>query len=129
MKYAFEAMRFMYQDSTNGKKIAHRVLHGKFVNPRGGAGKNYANDLNMEHLIHGKKVILKDLGVNKALKAVERFSKVSYAMKEFSSAYEWEYDIPPETTKDTHACTTDDVRECLLLFTKMHHSSTNQVEC
>ena len=63
--------------------MAHRVLHSQFVNPRGGAGKNYANDLKMEHLIHENKVFLKDLGVNKTLKAEERCSKASYGMRVF----------------------------------------------
>lgn len=117
MKYAFEAMRFITcTKALLTEKMAHRVLHGQFVNPRGGAGKNYANDLKMEHLIRDNKVILKDLGVNKTLKAVERCSKASYGMKEFSNAYDRECNIPPETTKHTHACTTDDVRDMLAVI-------------
>lgn len=119
MKYAFEAMRFITcTKALLSEKMAHRVLHGQFVNPRGGAGKNYANDLKMEHLIRDNKVILKDLGVNKTLKAVERCSKASYGMKEFSNASDKECDIPPETTKHTHACTTDDVRDMLAVIHK-----------
>ena len=41
------------------EKIAHRVLHGQFVNPKGGEGSSYANDLKMEHLVGDNKVSLR----------------------------------------------------------------------
>ena len=48
MKYAFEAIHFItFVKALYSKPMAHRILHGQFVNPIGGDGNNYANDLKM----------------------------------------------------------------------------------
>lgn len=40
MKYAYEAMRFITcVKALYSEKTSHRILHGQFVNPRGGEGK------------------------------------------------------------------------------------------
>ena len=117
MKYAFEAMRFITcVRALYTERTAHRIIHGQFVNPRGGDGKNYANDLKMEHLICDNKVVLRDLRANKTLTAVQRYSKAAYGVKEFCHQYDSESNIPPELTKHTHACTTDDVRDMLVII-------------
>ena len=60
-KYAFEAMRLITNcRALYSAKMAHRVIHGMFVNPKGGDGKNYANDLKQEHLVKGNKVSVKN---------------------------------------------------------------------
>ena len=62
MKYAFEAMRLVTMTKAlYTARMAHRVIHGQFINHKGGAGNNYANDLKMEHIIKNNKVILKGL--------------------------------------------------------------------
>ena len=43
------------------------VTHGQFVNTKGGAGNNCANDLKMEMPIEHYKVILKGMCGNKTL--------------------------------------------------------------
>ncbi len=71
MKYAFEAMWLItYVKALLTEKIAHRIIHGWFVNSRGGPGQNCANDLRMEMLVKNFKCILKGLCGNKTLKAV-----------------------------------------------------------
>ena len=116
-KYAFETMRFItYVKRLYTEKIAHRVLHGKFVNPKGGEGSNYANDLKMEHLVGDNKVSLRGLCGNKTLKAVQRCSAAAYGLKECCTQYCNEYDIHPESTKHTHACTTEDVKAMLAIM-------------
>ncbi|XP_078365968.1 uncharacterized protein LOC144650183 isoform X2 [Oculina patagonica] len=50
MKYAFEAMRFItFVQALYSERMAHRILHGQFINAKGGNGNNYSNDLKMEH--------------------------------------------------------------------------------
>lgn len=45
-KYAFEAMRFLSNvKALYSAKMAHRAIHGRFVNQLGGDGRNVANDL------------------------------------------------------------------------------------
>jgi hypothetical protein len=81
MKYAFEAMRFITMTKAlYTARVAHRVIHGQFVNHKGGAGNNYANDLKMEHIVRNNKDILKGLCANKTLKAVQRSSSAAYGV-------------------------------------------------
>ena len=97
--------------------MSHRIIHGQFVNPKGGDGKNYANDLKMEHIICDNKVVLGDLKANKTLTAVQRNSQAAYGVKtEFCNQYDRQCNIPPELSKHTHACTTDDVRDMLAVI-------------
>ena len=114
MKYAYEAMRFItYIKAIYPEKTAHRILHGQFVNPRGGEGNNYANDLKMEHCIQDNKLSMRGMRANKTLKAVQRCSGSSYGQKQFSIQFDEQSNIPPESTSHTHACTTDDVKAML----------------
>jgi hypothetical protein len=49
MKYAFEAMRLLTcTKALFTEQMAHRIIHGQFINAKGGPGKNYSNDLKME---------------------------------------------------------------------------------
>lgn len=74
---------------------------------------NYANDLKMEHLAGGNKVSLREMCGNKTLKAVQRCSGAAYGLKECCTQYDNECGIPPESTKHTHACSTEDVKAML----------------
>ena len=104
-KYAFEAIRFITcVKGLYTKKIAHRVLPCQFVNPKGGEGSNYANDLKMEHLAGDNKVSLRALCGNKTLKAVQRCSAAAYGLKECCSQYDNECGIHPESTKQAQSC-------------------------
>ena len=82
MKYAYEAMRFITCiKALYSEKTSHRILHGQFVNASGGEGKNYANDLKMEHCIQDNKQSMRAMRGNKTLKAVQRASSSSYGPK------------------------------------------------
>ena len=117
MKYAFEAMRFItFVKALYSKKIAHRVLHGQFVNPKGGIGKNYANDLKMEHEVKNDKGVLKGLCANKTLQAVQRCTSAGYLLNEAAKQYDRECNIPPESTSHSYACSDDDIREMIELI-------------
>ena len=62
MKYAFEAMRLITcTKALFLEQMAHRIIHGQFVNPKGGEGNNYSNDLKMETMVKDHKVVLKGL--------------------------------------------------------------------
>lgn len=56
MKYAFEMMRFLTcVKALYTEKVAHKIIHGQFVNWRGGEGKNVADDLKQEHFVKDDK--------------------------------------------------------------------------
>lgn len=111
MKYAFESIRFItFVKGLYSERMAHRILHGQFVNAKGGKGNNYANDLKMEHIVRNDKGILKGMCGNKTLKAVQRSTASSFLLNEIVKQYDKVSNIAPESTSHTHACTCDDVR-------------------
>lgn len=117
MKYAFEAMRFItFVKALYSERMAHCILHGQFVNPNGGKGNNYANDLKMEHEVRNCKCVLKEMCGNKTLKAVLRATSSSYMLHETSKQYDRESNLHPESTHHTHACTFEDVKEMIELI-------------
>ncbi len=117
MKYAFEAMRFItFVQALYSERMAHRILHGQFINAKGGNGNNYSNDLKMEHEVRNNKDVLKGLCGNKTLKAVQRSTSSSYLLKEASIQYDRESNISPESTGHTHACSSDDIKEMIELI-------------
>lgn len=117
MKYAYEAMRFITCiKALYSEKTSHRILHGQFVNASGGEGKNYANDLKMEHCIQDNKQSMRAMRGNKTLKAVQRASSSSYGQKEFCVHFDKECHIAPDSTHHTQACTTEDVKEMTMIL-------------
>ena len=110
MKYAFESMRFItFVKALYSERMAHRILHGQFVNAKGGHGNNYANDLKMENEVRNNKGVLKGMCGNKTLQAVQRATSSGYMLNEISMQYDRESNISPESTSLTHACTSDDI--------------------
>ena len=56
MKYAFEAMRLLTcTKALFTEQMAHLIIHGQFINSKGGAGKNCSNDLKMETMVKDHK--------------------------------------------------------------------------
>ena len=116
-KYAFEAMRLITcVKALFTEKIAHRVIHGQFVNMRGGAGNNVANDLRMELEVRDNKAMLKKMCGNKTLKAVNRGTSSSYGMKMTADKIDEESGVSPDSTKHTHKCTKETVEEMISIL-------------
>ena len=100
MKYAFKAMRFISMTKAlYTTRVAHRVIHGQFVNHKGGAGNNYANNLKMEHIVRNNKDILKGLCANKTLKAVQRSSSAAYGVHQIVNNFDRQSDIHMQTSR------------------------------
>ena len=114
MKYAFEAMRLITSvRALYTEKTAHRIIHGQFVNVRGGPGNNYANDLRMEMMVKDDKEILKGMCGNKTLKAVERSTSAACGLKKIVEVIDRESGVPPDSTQHTHTCTQETVTEII----------------
>ena len=81
-KYAYEAMRFItFVKALYTERMAHRILHGQFVNEKGGSGNNCANDLRMEMLVKTNKNILQGMCGNKTLTAVQRSTRAAHGLE------------------------------------------------
>ena len=106
--------------------MAHRILHGRFVNAKGGKGNNYGNDLKMEHKVRNDKGILKGMCRDKTLQAVQRSTSPSFLLNEIVKQYDG--NIAPELTAHTHACTCDDVRGMINIMSGKNPFDFNQEE-
>lgn len=116
-KYAYEAMRVITcVKALCTEKTAHRLIHGQFVNLKGGLGKNCANDLAMEMMIKNHKVVLKGMCGNKTYKAVERSTKAAHGLKKIVDAYDEMNSVPPDSTSHTHASTKEDIKEMIRII-------------
>lgn len=114
MKYAFEAMRLLTcTKALFTEQMAHRIIHGQFINAKGGAGNNYSNDLKMETLVKDHKVALKELCGNKTLKAVQRSTNAVYGLNNVVEAIDKESNVTPESTHHTHANSNKIVQEMI----------------
>ena len=126
-KYAFEAMRLLtYCRALLSEKMAHRVIHGQFVNPSGGKGKNYANDLKQEHLVKCNKVILRGLCGNKTLKAVTKSTQSAYNVKKITVNFDNQTNIKPESHEHTYGDPGVDISEMVKVLRKLKPFSFNE---
>ena len=120
IKYAFEAMRLLTcTKALFTEQMAHRIIHGQFINSRRGAGNNYSNDLKMETLVKDHKVVLKGLCGNKTLQAVQRSTSATYRLKIMLEAIDKDSNVPPDSTKHTHASSTNIVQEMIKVLKKV----------
>ena len=119
-KYAFEAMRLI----TNcyalfSEKMAHRIIHGQFVNPKGGEGNNYANDLKQEHIVKANKVVLRGLCGNKTLKAVTRSTTSAYCQKVIIDNLDKQNKIHKNSSSHTYGNCEEDVKDMMETLRKL----------
>ncbi|CAB4011750.1 Hypothetical predicted protein [Paramuricea clavata] len=121
MKYAFEAMRLItFTKAILTERQAHRVIHGQFVNTKGGVGNNIANDLKMETMVKDHKKVLRGLCGNKTLKAIQRATSASHGLKTITKAIDHESNVPPDSTHHTHASTEELVKEMVKILRKIN---------
>ena len=121
MKYAFEAMRLItFTKALLTERQAHRVLHGQFVNTKGGVGNNMANDLKMETMVKNHKKVLRGLCGNKTLKAIQRATGAAHGLKTIVEASDRQNKVPPSSSLHTHASTEELVKEMVNVIRKVN---------
>ena len=74
-KYALEALYLQFQKLTLSPRLQKQLLWSRFVNSRGGVGRNISCDLHMEHLNRTLKTALAGLGANVSNGSITRASK------------------------------------------------------
>ena len=105
-KYSLEALRLQFQvKSLLSPQLAHQVLWDRFVNTRGGPGRNIPCDLYNEHVVRLIKNVITSMGANLTEKALQRaarsVSTLHYVCKHFDS----ESKVP--ITTSAHSTRTD----------------------
>ena len=119
-KYPFEVMRLIINcRALNSPKMAHRIIHGMFVNPKGGEGNNYPNDLKPEHIVKDHKVILHDQRGNKTLNAVTRSTAASYSQHIIGDRIDEQSNISKDSTAHTYGECKEDVKEIVDCLQKL----------
>lgn len=96
-----------------------RIIHGMFVNPKGGKGNNYANDLKQEHIVKDHKVTLHELRGIKTLKAVTRSTSTSYSQQVIAYRIDKESNISKDSTAHTYGDCREDVKDVVESLCKL----------
>ena len=127
MKYAYEIMRFVsFTKALYTEKVANRVISGQFVNFKGGAGGNVANDLKQEHIVKYNKRILKGLCGNKTFKAIQTGSSAAFGLHATVDNFDSVTGIHKSSTAHTHVSKKNDEDEMIkILNTLQPFSHTN----
>ena len=98
-KYALEALRIQFQvNSTLSPRLAHQVKWDRFVNVKGGQGKNIPTDLYNEHVVKLLKRIIRTMGPNLTEKAMQRSARSVSTVFAISKQYDKESGTPIITT-------------------------------
>ena len=75
-KYALQALRFQFQvEAYLSQHLAHHVLWDRFINTKGGMGKNIPCDLHNEHMNKLLKEIVANMGPNLTEVALQRAAR------------------------------------------------------
>ena len=119
MTYAFKAMRYITMTKAiYTERPAHKILHGQFVNMKGGTGNNCANDLKMEHMVRNNKVVLNGLCGNKTLKAIQRNTSAAYGVQQIVRNFDNQTTVSPDSSAHTHANKAEDDKEMINIVNK-----------
>jgi len=70
-KYFVECLNFIAQVQSSSPEMKLRIMEGCFVNRKGGRGNNIEADLRTEHSIRNRKDLIRSLGANKTIHAIE----------------------------------------------------------
>jgi hypothetical protein len=118
-KYALEA--FLLQASINGsvnKRLAQEILHNRFINTRGGLGRNIPTDLHMEHLNRTLKDYLNGLGANISDRMIVQTSKSLKSLMEIVQNFDAQCGVNPVSLHHTTRSSKKDQAQVLSHLTE-----------
>lgn len=107
-KYAWEALRQQFQLVTLPPHLSYQLMWGRFINTRGGIGKNIPCDLHNEHLNKLFKEIFNNMGANTSEAAITRAARSVTALQEVTTNFDKETRVP--VTSSAHS-TLDDIKD------------------
>lgn len=111
-KYSLEALRLQFQvRSCLSPQLAHQVLWDRFVNVRGGAGKNIPCDLYNEHIVNLIKTIITNMGPNLTEKSLQRAARSVSTLHALCKQFDSESNVPVTTSAHTTRSDTSDMQK------------------
>ena len=105
-KYSLEALRLQFQVcAVLSPQLAHQVLWDRFVNTRGGPGRNIPCDLYNEHVVRLVKGVITSMGANLTEKALQRAARSVSTLHSICKQFDSESSVP--VTTSAHSTRTD----------------------
>ena len=131
-KYALEALRLHIQLKTLSPNLAHQVKWHRFVNTRGGLGRNIPCDLHNEQVNKVVKMIIQNMGPNLTEQALQRAVRCVSPLLEICKGFDTSSQVPIITSAHSTRSDAADIgkvvsivlRQKLLtkLVMRKHHS-------
>lgn len=108
-KYALEVFTNIAQtEYLMSPQLAHRVTWGKFVNWKGGAGKNIEGDLVREMCNRSSKNVVQGMGPNKTKEAIQRDSRAEAGIHEIVTNFDDNSKVKPQSSRHTKMSSKED---------------------
>lgn len=118
-KYALEALRLQIQiNATLSPNLAHQVTWNRFVNIRGGLGKNIPCDLHNEHVNKLLKQIITNMGSNLTEKSLQRAARSVTALDAITESFDAHSGVPHRTTAHSTKPDIEDVKKVMATVKK-----------
>jgi len=113
-KYALESLFLHVQlNAILTPREAHCLKWNRSVNTKGGAGKNIARDLAMEHTIKTTKNLFASQGANFSMEGAKVYSKSTNARKSVIENYDIEGGVKKKSSKHVYSSSRTDITTIL----------------
>lgn len=117
-KYALQALRLQMQLVTLSPNLAHQVTWNRFVNIRGGLGRNIPCDLHNEHVNKLLKHIIVNMGPNLTETALQRAARSVTALNAISENFDAQSGVPHRTSAHSTKPDIKDVEKVMAVVRK-----------
>lgn len=118
-KYSLEALRLQMQANIIlSPNLAHQVVWNRFVNVRGGAGKNIPCDLFNEHVNKKLKYIIQNMGSNLTEASLQRAARSVTTLQEICAVFDAQSGVPYTTSAHSTKPDMEDVKKVVSIVLK-----------
>lgn len=117
-KYALQALRLQIQLVTLSPNLAHQVMWNRFVNVRGGLGRNIPCDLHNEHVNKLLKHIIVNMGSNFKEGALQRAARSVTALAAIEENFDVQSGVPHRTSSHSTKSDIKDVEKVMATVKK-----------
>ena len=115
-KYALEALRLQFQTSVVlSPNLAHQVKWNRFVNIKGGIGRNIPCDLFNEHMNRLIKSIIMNMGSNLTDDSLQRAARSVSTLNSISERFNKESNVPYATSAHSTRPDITDIRKTVAI--------------
>lgn len=111
-KYSLEALRLQFQVNVIlSPNLAHQIKWHRFVNTKGGLGKNIPCDLYNEHMNKLIKIIIRNMGSNLTERALQCAVRSVATLDMMCHKFDRESDVPHGTSAHSTRPDIDDIKQ------------------